>query len=292
MSGTSSGEPMVPESERSDPASREGLNMVVCIKQVPHAENLVIDPVTKTLKRDEARAVINPPDENGCELAFRLRDEHGGHITVITMGPPSAEHSLREILARGADRAVHLCDRRFAGADTYPTSLTLAAAIIKLDKERPVDLIICGEETTDSSTAHVGPGIAEHLAIPQATFISSLVYDREGTVFRARRTLEGAYEVIEFVPPAVVSVCFNMNTPRRATLRGKVNAKRVEIPIWTADDLGLPKDWIGFRGSPTVVATVHTEQSESRACEFLSGKDPADTARMLIERLIAKDVLP
>jgi len=256
------------------------MNIVVCIKQVPDSQNITIDPVRKTLNREGAKSVINPPDENGVELGLTMKERYGGCVTVITMGPPQADSALRETIARGADEAILLTDRLFAGADTYPTSLTLAATIQKLNP----DLIICGEETTDSSTGQVGPGIAEHLGLPQATYITSLSYEEKTKRFRARRTVEGGYEVIEFPSPALVTVALNMNKPRIATLKGKLAAKKYNMPIWTADTLGLPKEWIGLAGSPTKVVRIRTEEEKEKDTVFIEGT-PKEAAGKLLSYL-------
>jgi electron transfer flavoprotein beta subunit len=270
----------------------EGLNSVVCIKQVPHAEGLIVDPVKKTLKREGAYAVINPPDENAFEVAMDLKDRHGGRVTVLTMGPPQAEGALRDLMSRGADEAVLITDRSFAGADTYPTSLTLAAGILRIEEHfgEYVDLVTCGEETTDSSTGHVGPGIGEHLGYNQATFISRFEYDPEKSAFRAKRVLEGAYEIVETPKPCVITATLNMNHPRISTLRGKIKSKRYQLIKWDLPTVGLPKEWVGLKGSPTVVGEVYTEESEYRNCEILSGS-VEQQARTAIKRLIQKGVL-
>ena len=269
-----------------------GLNMVVCAKQVPRAEDVKIDPETGTLKREGAPAVINPPDENAVELALEFRARFGGRVCVVSMGPPQAARALEELLARGADDAVLLSDRAFAGADTYPTSLTLAAAVMQWEAETGeyVDLVICGEETTDSSTSHVGPGIAEHLGYHQATFISELDYDPERRRFRVKRHLEGAQEVVEIPAPAVITASLNMNRPRLATLRGKVRAKLDGFHTWKLKNLGLPKHWLGLFGSPTKVGGVDTGGSETRDCTLLEGS-VEEQARELLRRLVREGVL-
>jgi electron transfer flavoprotein beta subunit len=154
-----------------------------------------------------------------------------------------------------------------------------------------VDLIICGEETTDSSTAHVGPGIAEHLDLPQATFVESLEVDITRRVARAKRSLEGAFEVVEFSLPGVVTASLNMNVPREATLCGKVMAKRREIPTWRASDLKIPEEWIGLKGSPTRVARIETQESEVRSCELITEADPEKAAILMIEALKNRGVI-
>jgi electron transfer flavoprotein beta subunit len=256
------------------------MNIVVCIKQVPDSQNITIDPVRKTLNREGAKAVINPPDENGVELGISMKEKYGGTVTVITMGPPQAHVALRETVARGADESILLTDKAFAGADTYPTSLTLAATIKKLNP----DLIICGEETTDSSTGQVGPGIAEHLGLPQATYITELSFDEKTNKFKARRTVEGGYEILEFPAPALVSVALNMNKPRIATLKGKIRAKRYNLPTWTHETIDLPKEWIGFFGSPTWVVRIRTEEEKEKDTVFIEGH-PRETADKLVSHL-------
>lgn len=272
-----------------------GLNSVVCIKQVPHAEGLIVDPVKKTLKREGAYAVINPPDENAFEVAMDLKDRHGGRVTVLTMGPPQAEAALRDLMSRGADEVVLITDRSFAGADTYPTSLTLAAGILRIEEHFGdfVDLVICGEETTDSSTGHTGPGIGEHLGYNQATFISRFEFHAERSMFRAKRVLEGAYEIVEIPNPAVITATLNMNHPRISTLRGKIKAKQYQLIKWDLPTVGLPKEWVGLKGSPTVVGEVYTEESEYRVCEKLDESTGTleQRARTAIKRLIQKGVL-
>jgi electron transfer flavoprotein beta subunit len=269
--------------------------MVVCIKQVPHAEGLVVDPVKKTLKREGAYAVINPPDENAFEVAMDIKDRHGGRVTILTMGPPQAEAALRDLLSRGADEAVLITDRSFAGADTYPTSLTLAAGILRIEEHfgEYVDLVACGEETTDSSTGHVGPGIGEHLGYNQATYISRFEYDPAIEMFRARRVLEGAYEIVEVPAPCVVTATLNMNHARISTLRGKIKAKQYQIVKWDLPTVGLPKEWVGLKGSPTVVGEVYTEESEYRDCEKLdeTAGSLEQRARTVIKRLVQRGVL-
>ncbi len=162
---------------QNDPNLGRPLHVAVCMKMTPDATDLTIDPVKKTLDRSQVKNIINPPDENAFELALEFKDRFGAEVSVVTMGPPFFDVMLKETVARGADRGVLITDRAFAGADTYPTSLTLAAGIKKISKEfGDVDLILFGEETTDASTGQVGPGVAGHLDTEQATYIHSLDY--------------------------------------------------------------------------------------------------------------------
>ena len=143
------------------------MNIVVCIKQVPDTTEIKIDPVKGTLIRDGVPSIMNPDDKGGLELALRMKDNYGANVTVITMGPPQAELILREALAMGADRAILLTDRKFAGADTLATSYALAGAMKTMD----YDLIIAGRQAIDGDTAQVGPEMAEHLDIPQVSYV-------------------------------------------------------------------------------------------------------------------------
>ncbi|HRZ65965.1 MAG TPA: electron transfer flavoprotein subunit beta/FixA family protein, partial [Spirochaetia bacterium] len=146
------------------------MNIVVCMKQVPDTTEVKIDPATGTLIREGIPSIINPDDKSGLEAALALKDSAGARVTVLSMGPPQADVALREALAMGADEAILLSDRAFGGADTWATSSTIAAALRKL----PFDLVICGRQAIDGDTAQVGPQIAEHLGLPQVSYVSEL----------------------------------------------------------------------------------------------------------------------
>lgn len=264
-----------------------GLHIVACLKQVPHAQDLKIDPERGTLIRTGARVIINPPDENACEVALQLKDKHGGKITAITMGPPQSDVILKEMIARGFDDAILICDRPFAGADTYPTSLTLARAIQKIGE---VDLVVTGEETTDSSTGHVGPGIAAHLNLAQATYIDQIDWVPQRGVFRARRAIEGGFVVVEFPPPGLISASLNMNNPRVPALSGKMKAQKYTLPVWTLANLDVPAEWVGLKGSPTIVAKVVADKGAGRKAQMING-GPAEAAAKLLELLKQRGAL-
>lgn len=168
------------------------MEIIVCIKQVPDTTEVKIDPVKGTLIREGVPSIVNPFDKNAVEAALQIREEKGGKVTVITMGPPQAVDALRECLAMGADEAVLVSDRAFAGADTWATSYTLAKAIEKVGK---VDIIFCGKQAIDGDTAQVGPGIAEHIGLPQVTYVQKIreVKDDQLVVERA---IEGGFEEI------------------------------------------------------------------------------------------------
>lgn len=261
--------------------------MVVCIKQVPKAQELQVDPVTKTLKRVGVPSEINPPDQNALEIALSLKEKHGGEIVVLSMGPTSFDESLERAIAMGADRAYLISDRNLGGSDTVPTALTLTRAI---EKVGGVNLVLCGEETTDASTGHVGPGIAGHMGIPQITYCSAVSL-AEGRV-RGVRMIEDGAETWEAPMPAVVTVDFGCNTPRQPTLTGKIRVKRGGLVThWSAADLGLEPSQIGLKGSPTIVAKVDTVQLPSRQGRIFDS-EPATAVSLLLDALRKDKVIP
>lgn len=259
------------------------LEIIVMIKQVPDSQEVVIDPVTFTLNRSQARNVINEADLNALEAALRIKDQNEAKITVITMGPPFAEAALIDCMARGADRGILVTDRAFAGADTYPTGLTLAATISKISK---FDIIFAGEETSDSSTGHVGPGVAEFLGIDQASYTSSTRIE-DGKVV-AERELEEGTEVLRFPTPALITVLLNANIPRNYTLRGKIDALRKGIEKWSLDDLGLSAEWVGLKGSPTIVRSMKTIQEKQRNAKKIDLDKIDEMVKELFENEVIK----
>ena len=168
------------------------MKIVVCIKQVPDTTEIRLDPVTGTLIRDGVPSIMNPDDKAGLEMALELKDQYGAHVTVITMGPPQADDILREAFAMGADRAIHLSDRKFAGADTLATSNAIAGALRMLE----FDLVITGRQAIDGDTAQVGPQIAEHLGLPQVTYLEGIKYEGGNRLVVKKWTEEG-YQLLE-----------------------------------------------------------------------------------------------
>jgi len=227
------------------------VNAVVCIKQVPETTDVRVDPKTNALVREGVKSIVNPVDENAIEAALQLRDQHGGKVTVITMGPPQAEEALRQALAMGADEAILLSDPASRGSDTLATSYALALMVRKIGD---VDLILCGKQAIDGDTGQVGPGLAERLGLPQVTFAIGLEVS-EGKL-RARRVLDDFFEVVEVRLPAVVTVVKQINDPRHPSMKNVLKAKRAEIAKWTLADLDADPKQAGFDGSPTQVIRV------------------------------------
>jgi electron transfer flavoprotein beta subunit len=253
------------------------MNIVVCIKQVPGTTQVKINPETNTLIREGVESIINPFDENALEAALQLREKHGGKVTVITMGPPQAVNTLKDTIALGADEAILISDRAFAGSDTWATSYTLASAIKKIGN---VDLIICGKQAIDGDTAQVGPGVAEFLKLPQVTFAVSV--EINGDIMKVNRLLEETNEVVEVKLPALITVVKQMNTPRMPSFKGKIKAKSAVIPQWGAKDINAEDGKIGQKGSPTSVVKIFTPPPKGGG-EMLHG-----SADEMVDSLVKK----
>lgn len=224
------------------------MKIVVCIKQVPDTTEIKINPVTGTLIREGVPSIINPDDKAGLEQALRLKDKYNAHVTVITMGPPQADSALREAYAMGADRAILLTDRKFAGADTLATSHALAGALRQLE----FDLLITGRQAIDGDTAQVGPQIAEHLDLPQVSYMQELKFDGNQT-FTVKRATEDGYQILEVDAPCVVTVLASANKPRYMSVKGIVEAFDREVETWGFEQISVDEAKLGLKGSPTRV---------------------------------------
>ena len=229
------------------------MKILVLIKQVPDTTDVKIDPETNTLKREGVAAVINPFDMYAIEESLRVKERlEGAEVVVISMGPPQAEAALREAISMGCDSAILLSDRKFAGSDTWATSYTLSQAIKKVGDYK---LIFCGKQASDGDTAQVGPGVSMHLDIPQVTYVKKIEKIDADSATVERMTEEG-YDVVETPLPAVLTVVKEINEPRLPSLKGKMKAKKAEVPVWTADDVACEDGKIGLEGSPTRVVKV------------------------------------
>jgi electron transfer flavoprotein beta subunit len=196
------------------------LKLIVCLKQVPMVTELPWDEKTGTLRRDLAVGMMNLACMHALEAALQIKEQYSADITAVTMGPPAAEEVLREAIAMGADRGIHLCDRIFAGSDTYATSAIVAKAIKK--ECRGFDLVLCGSYTSDSETAQVGPQLAEELDLPAAAYIEKL--EVKGSTLRIRRLVDNFRETLEMEFPALVTVSLENYKPRYERLAGLEDA--------------------------------------------------------------------
>ncbi len=234
------------------------MNIVVCLKQVPDTTEVKIDPKTGTLIREGVPSIINPDDKNALEEALVLKENAGAKITVISMGPPQAEKALRESLAMGADEAILITDRAFAGADTLATSHALAGALKKLD----YDIIFAGRQAIDGDTAQVGPEIAEHLGIPQITYVEKV--DIEGNNIKVKKAWEDGYETISVKAPVLLTAIKELNQPRYMHMKNIFEAFKKDVKIWTASDIGVDKSLLGLSGSPTKVKKSATKEAKGK----------------------------
>jgi electron transfer flavoprotein beta subunit len=261
------------------------MDIIVCIKQVPESIEVQIDPKTNTLIREGVDSIVNPFDMHALEEGLRIKEELGGTVTAISMGPPQAKEVLKEAISMGADNAILLSDRKFAGADTLATALTLGTAIKKISN---VDLIICGKQAIDGDTAQVGPGIAEVLDIPHVSYVGK-VEDINSGQMQVERITESGYEVIETFLPALITVLKDINEPRLPTFKGKMRAKNMEIPVWGPEDLELEENHIGLSGSPTQVIKIFKPQRVKKG-EICDGQ-PEECADRLVSFLKEKEIV-
>ncbi len=255
------------------------MNIVVCLKQVPGTTEVKIDPQTNTLIRRGIKNITNPFDTYALEEGVRIKERCGGNVTAISMGPPQAEEMLREAISVGADEAILLSDKAFAGADTLATAYTLAGAMKKLGQ---YDIIICGRQTIDGDTGQVGPELAEMLDTPFVAYVSEIEELADGYM-RVQRMIEEGHEVIETSLPAVITVVKEINVPRLPSLRGITRSKSADIPVWTALELDTDKDMVGLSGSATRVVKIFFPQRTSQG-EILEG-EPESQVESLVGKL-------
>ena len=269
----------------------DGLNIVVCIKQVPDSAQIRVHPVTNTIMRQGVPTIINPYDLFALEEAMRLRDEFGGRVTVLCMGPPMAEDALRRALGLGADRAVLITDRRFAGSDTLATSFALATTLETLGKDKPVDIVFTGKQTIDGDTAQVGPGIACRLGLNQLTYVSAIdSLDAAKGEIVVRRRAEGGVQVLKSKLPCLITMLEGANVLRRGSVQDMLRAARAKVTVWSAEDAGVADMLMcGLRGSPTVVKKVFAPKPRAEPAEMVAveGKTPAQVGDAILDLVFA-----
>jgi electron transfer flavoprotein beta subunit len=265
------------------------MHVVVCIKQVPDSAQIRVHPVTNTIMRQGVPAIINPYDLYALEEALRLKDRYGGRITVLCMGPSQAEAALRKALSFGADDAILVSDRAFAGSDTLATSYALAAAIRRLQSDIPVDLVFAGKQTIDGDTAQVGPGIAKRLELQVLTYVSKIdSLDLAQRRITVHRRAEGGVQVLTTGLPCLITVLEGINEMRFATMDDMFRAARHRLKIWDKAGAGIEDlGKIGLKGSPTVVAKVFAPQARDQKAERIEthGDAPKDLAITLLAKL-------
>ncbi len=262
------------------------MKIVVCVKQVPDTTEIKIDPVKNTLIRTGVPSILNPFDRNAVETALQLKDNYGGTVTVISMGPPQAKAVLREALAMGADDAYLITDRAFGGSDTYATSYILSSAIRHLGG---FDVVLGGKQAIDGDTGQTAPSIAEHLGLTRLTYVLSMEV-KDGKVI-AKRQVEEGVEVIEAKMPVLCTATKESNKPRYATIRGKLDSLKAEIKELTLADMAdiIDTTKIGLKGSPTKVKATFTPQRTANGVN-IEGDAPV-MAATLIDKLTESKIL-
>ncbi len=258
------------------------MRILVCIKQVPFVDQLKFDPATRRLVREGVRSEVNPFDRRAITAAVNLRNQFGGEVIAITMGPPQAREALAEALAMGCDRAVHLLGREFAGSDTLATARTLALTCRKIG----FDLILCGKYSTDAETAQVPPMLAELLDVPQVTGVTLLEFSDNESHFTATREVDDGFDVVESTPPAVLSVSERLIKPIRIRPEDMEPARQKPIEVWSAADLAQDVSGFGLSGSPTFVSEIYSIEPKRKRVIRAAGNDVNAVVRDTVQDLL------
>ena len=262
------------------------MKIIVCMKQVPASSKVDIDPETGAMKRVSGDTRTNPYDLFALETALQIREKMGGTVTVLTMGPDHAEVMMRDAYTMGADEAVILSDRKFAGADVLATSYTLAQGVTLLGG---ADLIICGKQTTDGDTAQVGPAMAEHMHMPHAAWVAEIVDVTESAI-TVRQDLASVTQVSEIPYPCLITVDKDMCVPRLPSYRLKKATAGKTVKFIGFDDLP-DKDLsrYGLVGSPTAVERMFPPPEREKQV-YLEG-DAAGKTDALYAILTGKKII-
>ena len=267
------------------------MKIIVCVKQVPDTSGKVAVNPDGTLNRASMAAITNPDDLNAVEAALVLKEQTGAEVIVVSMGPPPAEGMLREVMARGVDRAILVSAREFGGSDTYATSQILAAAIDKIGVDKD-DIVMCGRQAIDGDTAQVGPQIAEKLNLPQVTYVTAI--DFQGGVLTVRRELEDGYMTIKVQTPCVLTCIKELNTPRYMSVPGVMECYSKPYAVWDYEALKEskwvgPVENVGLKGSPTQVYKSFSPPVQGKGT-MLEGADKA-ACEQLVSMLGEKHII-
>ncbi len=262
------------------------IKIALCIKQVPDTTDIKWTE-HNTIQREGVESIINPFDVYAAEFALKLKSEiKDASITVFTMGPAQAEGMLRKMLSIGCDEAVLVSDKKFAGADTYATGLTLSRAIRTILPD--FDLIICGQFAVDGDTAQTGPNIASFLDIPQVTYVKDYISYSDNSLILSRE-MEDGIEKVKISFPSIVCVLQNDFEPRRPLINGIITAAKKQIRVCSMEDIGLTSDKVGLKGSPTYVSKAFRNVTAHNAQKFkLNTEDSVDLLRQRLEQLSVK----
>jgi electron transfer flavoprotein beta subunit len=269
------------------------MRIVVCMKQVPDSAQIRVHPVTNTIMRQGVPAIINPYDLYALEQALALRDRLGGEVTVLTMGPPMAEDALRKAMTFGADRAVLLTDRQFAGSDTLATTYALATAVSKISAMWGApSIVFTGKQTIDGDTAQVGPGVAKRLGLTQLTYVSKVddIDLGTGTICVHRRG-EGGTQVLQSRLPVLITMLEGTSEIRRGSVHDALRAAKAEVVKWNALDAGIADlGQCGLRGSPTIVKSVFAPPARAEKAKQVpvAGASSSNLAEAILGEIFAR----
>ncbi|MCD8036482.1 MAG: electron transfer flavoprotein subunit beta/FixA family protein [Clostridiales bacterium] len=263
------------------------MKIIVCIKQVPDTSEVKLDPKTNTLIREGVPSIINPDDKSGIEAALRIKEQVGGTVTIVCMGPAQADVAIREALAMGCDDAVLISGREFGGSDTLATSTIIAAGIKTLD----YDLIITGRQAIDGDTAQVGPQIAEHLGLPQVSYCEDIEVESENSLI-VKRQYEDRYQKIRVKTPCVLTALSELAEPRYMSVGGTIDAYAKEVKVLGFEELKdkLNPEHIGLKGSPTNVIQSFTKQAKG-AGTVVKDVSPDEAVKAIIAKLEEKYII-
>jgi electron transfer flavoprotein beta subunit len=270
----------------------EGLNLLVCIKQVPDTNQIKIDPVKHTLIREGVPAIVNTFDTYALETALRLKDQTGGKVTVLTMGLPAAESALRECLAAGADEAYLITDRAFGGSDTLATSKIISTAIKALEQKngRAFDCILCGKQAIDGDTGQVGPEISQHLDRALLSYAVEAELSEDGKSVKCKRESDEGYDFYAAQLPCVITMNKTPYDLRYPSFQTQRAAKNAEIHILTSAEVQVPAEERGLAGSPTKVQKTYTPVREKNG-QKIEGLTGPEAAQKLAELMSAAKLL-
>lgn len=263
------------------------MKIAVCVKQVPDTADIKWTE-NNTMIRDGVESILNPFDEYAVETAIRIKEANpDSTITIITMGPAQAKDALKRCIAMGADEAFLITDKKFAGADTQATSRTLARAI--KEKVGDFDLILCGQFAIDGDTAQTGPSIAEHLGLPQVTYVKEVESSSSSSIV-CKREVEAGIQRVEMQLPGLICMLKCDYEPRMPAIKGVMKANRTPIPEVSMEDLGLDPSEVGIKGSPTWVSKAFRPPVR-QAGEVINIDDSKEAANVLLQKLKESKVL-
>ncbi|PKN67378.1 MAG: electron transfer flavoprotein subunit beta [Deltaproteobacteria bacterium HGW-Deltaproteobacteria-15] len=263
------------------------MDIVVLVKQVPNTMEVKLDPKTGNLIREGIESIINPDDKHALEAAVRIKQEHGGKVTAVSMGPPQAIDAISEAVGLGADEGILLTDRAFAGADTWATSTTLGKAIEKIGR---FDLVLCGRQAIDGDTAQIGPQVADYLGVPQVTYVFDIEEIKKSSI-TVKRRLEDGFERIQCTLPALLTTIGELNKPRFPRVDRLIDAckENARIETWNSADLGIQTREVGLEGSLTNVIKTFAPKFQ-RQGEILEG-DAKAAVKSLVGKLREKRLI-